>query len=1092
MLMAANGVFASASDQNYDAEPLGSLGSNIATLNGLTYTNDDVNTDISIVDDGDLAGGADQALAFRSSGPNTSTEVGFATSDGEEFKLNSFSVAVGFGQTNITIKGFRDNSEVVSANFDLSGVYFGSFDVSGNPDWENIDEVRITGSDLDIDMDDLDVSPAVISTDSDGGLIEAAGVSEPVALNTVADTVGEAVDVFDFTLLDGGSSDGLAMTIPQIAVNVSGTSTDTERDRITWRLNGPDAGGVTGSYDAATDTLTFSGLSISVADGTGETYTVNAYYNDNTGLTEGHTVILSVDGDTDVTVDAGGTQMGSTSVVDNGTGTTIDVVASQLAFTTQPAGSVSGSALTTQPVVAAQDAFGNTDVDFTETVTLTEASAGALSNNTQAASDGVAAFTGLTYTATADQESFTLTADDEDGTGSDLPAVDANAVTSDVVATALNFTAQPSPTTLNSGVTTPFTTVPEVAAVDADGLVDTGYGSDITLAEVNGNGSLIADGTGDTDGNAATVSITPANGVSTFTGMEIIYSNTTASESFNLRASSGALTVADSTAITSLMPPTVTDANIDITGASGTGGAYKIGDTVTATWDNTDPGGDANDSVGSVEVDFSAFGGGAAVAATNSGDIWTATYTIPSGSIDASGLNVSVSVTNAGNSTTTADTSNAAVDSEAPSIDSVDLPSDATYGAGQDLDFTVNYDEAVTVDTGGGAPRLALTVGSDTRYADYVSGSGGTALLFRYTVQSGDTDSDGIELDAALDPNGGSVRDAAGNDAATALGATGSLASVLVDGQGPSIDSVALPADGTYGAGQNLDFTVNYGEAVTVNTGGGTPRLVLTVGSNTRYADYVSGSGSGALLFRYTVQAGDTDGDGIELNAALDANGGSVRDENGNDAGTELGAHDLSGVLADALDTDGDGVTDVQEENDGTDPNDPEDYLDETPPVVTAPADRVIDAAGLRTPVTLRRLLGLAPGATDEQVQQARDALAVDNIDGADCCNTQAEGLQNGRLLLRPGQTQVVWRGSDRKGNTGEDTQTVSVRPLVSLAKDQTGVEGGSVDVRFFLNGPSPSYPLEVPYVIDTAESSACFRVLWGILRAPAVEAACP
>jgi hypothetical protein len=57
--------------------------------------------------------------------------------------------------------------------------------------------------------------------------------------------------------------------------------------------------------------------------------------------------------------------------------------------------------------------------------------------------------------------------------------------------------------------------------------------------------------------------------------------------------------------------PTVSDAQIGIAGATGTGGAYKIGDTVTATWNNT-AGGDNNAGVTGVTMDFSQFGGGAA------------------------------------------------------------------------------------------------------------------------------------------------------------------------------------------------------------------------------------------------------------------------------------------------------------------------------------------------------------------------------------------------------------------------------------------------------------------------------------------------
>ena len=133
-----------------------------------------------------------------------------------------------------------------------------------------------------------------------------------------------------------------------------------------------------------------------MANGGIETYTTNAYYNDNTSLTEGNTFILSLDGDVDLTVGGGNTQMSST--VSNSTGSTVDVTATQLAYTTQPAGSVSGSALTTPPVVAAQDAAGNTDTGFAETVTLTESSSGNLSNATATAASGVATFTGLTIT----------------------------------------------------------------------------------------------------------------------------------------------------------------------------------------------------------------------------------------------------------------------------------------------------------------------------------------------------------------------------------------------------------------------------------------------------------------------------------------------------------------------------------------------------------------------------------------------------------------------------------------------------------------------------------------------------------------------
>lgn len=627
--------------------------------------------------------------------------------------------------------------------------------------------------------------------DSDGALTAAVAVTEPVDLSTIVNTSGEAVDVFDFTLSDGATSDGLAMTVSEIVLNVSGTTSDSIRGQVTWRLNGNDANNVTGTYNAAANTIAFSGLSISVADGSSETYTVNAYYNDNTGLTEDRTVILSVDGDTDLTVGGSGTQMGFTSTVTNGTGTAIEVVASQLAFATQPSGSVSGSALTTQPVVVARDAFGNIDADFTETITLVEASAGSMSNNTQASVNGVATFTGLTYSATADQQSFTLTADDQAGVGSDLPTVDANAVTSDVVATKLIFDNQPAPTTLTSGVATAFTTVPVISAVDGNNVPDTGYSTDITLAEVNGAGNASLTGTGDTDGNGSTVTLTPSSGTATFTGFQATYTASGSSdETFNLRASSGALTAADSSQLTASVTPT---------------------------------------------------------------------------------------------------------------INSVSVPSNGTYATGQNLDFTVNTSQPMTVNTASGTPRLSLTIGGSVVYASYISGSGTSALTFRYTLQAGDLDADGISV-GALEANGGTLQDGAGNDLDTTLNSVGSTSSVLVDAVAPTVSSVSVPSNDLYIAGENLDFTVNTSENVTANTAGGTPRIPLTVGSTTRYASYLSGSGTSALAFRYTVQSGDEDTDGVAVSAVVDLNGGTLQDSAGNDLNTTLNSlGNTSSVLVDAV-----------------------------------------------------------------------------------------------------------------------------------------------------------------------------------------------
>ena len=65
-----------------------------------------------------------------------------------------------------------------------------------------------------------------------------------------------------------------------------------------------------------------------------------------------------------------------------------------------------------------------------------------------------------------------------------------------------------------------------------------------------------------------------------------------------------------------------------------------------------------------------------------------------------------------------------------------------TYGRGEQIEFTLTFSEAVKV-TGNPQFRFGMT-GRSPRQADYVSGSGTTQLIFRYTVQVTDH-SNGIE-----------------------------------------------------------------------------------------------------------------------------------------------------------------------------------------------------------------------------------------------------------------------------------------------------------------------------------------------------------
>jgi hypothetical protein len=199
--------------------------------------------------------------------------------------------------------------------------------------------------------------------------------------------------------------------------------------------------------------------------------------------------------------------------------------------------------------------------------------------------------------------------------------------------------------------------------------------------------------------------------------------------------------------------------------------------------------------------------------------------------------------------------------------------------AGKVVTLTVNFSAAVTVNTSGGAPTLSLNDGGT---ASYISGSGGTALTFNYTVAAGQNTADLIV--SALNLNGATIAGGSGN-AANLSGATNAnpAGTLQIDTTAPTIASIAASGTGITNGSGNVStgavvtLTVNLSEVATVNTTGGTPTLALNDGGT---ASYISGSGSTALTFRYTVAAGQTTAD-LAI-SSFNLNGAVVNDGAGN------------------------------------------------------------------------------------------------------------------------------------------------------------------------------------------------------------------
>jgi hypothetical protein len=101
---------------------------------------------------------------------------------------------------------------------------------------------------------------------------------------------------------------------------------------------------------------------------------------------------------------------------------------------------------------------------------------------------------------------------------------------------------------------------------------------------------------------------------------------------------------------------------------------------------------------------------------------------------------------------------------------------------------------------------------------------------------------------------------------------------VVIDRTAPTIASVTA-TNGNYSAAlnSNLNLTVTFNESVTVT---GTPRIALTVGTATEYANFLSLTDSRTATFRFTVVVdyNDVDLDGIVVSSPLELNSGTIAD----------------------------------------------------------------------------------------------------------------------------------------------------------------------------------------------------------------------
>ncbi len=757
----------------------------------------------------------------------------------------------------------------------------------------------------------ITASPIVFSytvvasdTDTDGVVVKADSLT--VAANTIEDAAGNDL-VTTFTAVNGGTSQTVDNTAPTVGtIAFTSTGPYTTGDSITISVPITDASAITlatGAAGAPTLTLvvgtTEKTLTSSTTAGTitalAFSYTVVAGDTDTDGvsvkansltLPSGTTVRDAVD--LDLVTNFTAVNGGASQAIDN-TAPTVGTIA----FTTTGPYTEGDTITISVPIVGATQFSGSPTLVLT--VGTTE--------KTLTATDITASPLVFTYTVVAgdtDTDGVVVKADSltvaantiEDAAGNDLVTT----------FTAVNGgTSQTVDNTAPIVGTIAFTSTGPYTAGNTIAIsVPITDASDITLATGTGGAPTLTLVVGTTEKTLTTTTTAgtitalafsytvvaadmDADGVSVKANSLTLPSGTTVRDAVDLDlvTSFTAVNGGTSQAIDNTGP---TVGAISFTGT----GPYTAGDTITISV----PIVGATEFSGSPTLKLDVGGVEKTLTAMNiTASPIVFTYTVVAGDTDTDGVTVVAnSLTVAANTiedalgndlvttfTAVAGGTSQTVDNTAPTVGTITFTSTGPYTTGDSITISVPITDAsaITLATGaGGAPTLVLTVGTTEKTLTSSTTAGTiTALAFSYTVQAGDTDTDGVSVKAnsLTLPSGTTVRDAVDLDLVTTFTAVNGGTSHAVDNTAPTVGTIAFTSTGPYTAGNTITISVPITDAsdITLATGaGGAPTLVLTVGTTEKTLTSSTSAGTiTALAFSYTVVTGDTDTDGVSVKA---------------------------------------------------------------------------------------------------------------------------------------------------------------------------------------------------------------------------------
>ncbi|MDP2572746.1 MBG domain-containing protein, partial [Vibrio penaeicida] len=231
---------------------------------------------------------------------------------------------------------------------------------------------------------------------------------------------------------------------------------------------------------------------------------------------------------------------------------------------------------------------------------------------------------------------------------------------------------------------------------------------------------------------------------------------------------------------------------------------------------------------------------------TGSGSPATATYTPNAGETGSDSFVIKVSDGNGGEDTITV---NVTINN-VPEVVNITPPNAKTYGTGEALTFTYVLDEVVTVT---GAPRLALTINGQTKYATYQSGTGTNSLTFIYTIETG-IEVMGISVANGIDLNSGVIKNAAN----LTLSTTG----LNVDSVNQSLQNIVIDSPSPLtptSINGFTDITATYGDtaislgAVTNSSGSISYNIVGSANGTTLDGNTVTLGNAGTVSIKASV-----------------------------------------------------------------------------------------------------------------------------------------------------------------------------------------------------------------------------------------------